>query len=117
MHVKYNQDKCTNGCIMLATVLLTNNILDKCSENNKFVCQNPMQSMPTSTSPEKIHCHTDGLTGSAFTSLCTDFNTPAITLYLQILCIAITGVLSEMLRNAVSRGANVPPLMCNWLEG
>jgi hypothetical protein len=54
---------------MLVMVLLTNNILDKCLEKNKFVCQNSMQSMPTLTSPEKI-CHTEGLTESAFTSLC-----------------------------------------------
>jgi len=47
---------------------------------------------------------------------CTDFTPPPITLYLQIPYIAITGVLSEMLRN-VSRGANVPPVMCNLFEG
>jgi len=49
------------------------------------------------------------------TNNCTDFNTPSITLYLQIPYIAITGALSEILHNVVSRGANVPPLMCNWV--
>jgi hypothetical protein len=101
---------------MLATVLLTNNILDKCLEKNKFVRQNSMQSMPTLTSPQKIQCHTQGLTGSIFTSLCQLINVKILThqqLYLQIPYIAITGVLSEMLQNIVSRGANVPPLMYN----
>lgn len=47
---------------------------------------------------------------------CTDFTPPPTTLYLQIPYIAITGVLLVMLRN-VSRGANVPPVMCSWFEG
>jgi hypothetical protein len=47
-----------------------------------------------------------------WTDKCTDFNTPAIALNLQIPYIAITGVLS-MLQN-VLRGANVPPLMCRF---
>lgn len=103
---------------MLAMVLLTNNILDKCPEENKFVCQNSMQSMPTLTSPEEIR-HTLGLTGSAFTSLCQLINVKILT-HQQLLYIykspIITGVLTEMLQNVVSKGADVPPLMCNWFE-
>jgi hypothetical protein len=120
-HVKHNQNKCTNGYIMLAMVLLTNNILGNCSEQNKFVRQNSMQSMPTLTSPSK---DTLSYWGTYWKCIhfymlidkCTDFTPPSITLYLQIPYIAITRVLSKMLRN-VSRGANVPPLMCNWFEG
>ena len=105
---------------MLAMVLLTNNILDKCTEKNKFVCQNSMQSMPTLTSPEKIHCHTEGLTGSAFTSLCQLINVKILT-HQQLVYIYKSSVSQKlayyMLQNVVSRGANVPPLMCNWFEG
>jgi FtsZ-interacting cell division protein ZipA len=38
---------------------------------------------------------------------CTDFKTPAVTLYLQVPYIALTGVLSEMLHNFVLRDSNV----------
>jgi len=55
-------------------MVLTDNILNKCSEKNKFVCQNSMQSMATLTSPEKIHFHTEGLIASAFTSVCELIN-------------------------------------------
>jgi len=35
-HVKYNQDKSTNGCIVLAMILLTNNIRNRSNCVPKF---------------------------------------------------------------------------------
>ena len=47
------------------------------------------------------------------TDKCTDFKTPAVTLYLQVPYIAITGVLSEMLHNFMFREAL--PVLLSWV--